>query len=231
MAGAALAAGSAVAQEAVPVSKDGTPAPRRPTSVAAARAAADVPGVPRGGALPLKYTPRPTAAAITPADLMSRLYAFADDSMQGREAGTEANLKGAAFIARELQRLGLRPAGEGGTYYQDLPFVRRSAAAGAALTVDGTALGATDLLVAVSRGTPRPFEGTAQAVYGGTVESVTVTRAQADGRVVVLTMATPGLPRITQSSPLVGAAAVVYAGLDAFAPPIRDLVSQPALTM
>src|SRR4030095_7101696 len=31
--------------------------------------------------LPLKHAPEPTAAAITPADLMTRLYIFADDSM------------------------------------------------------------------------------------------------------------------------------------------------------
>ena len=34
-------------------------------------------------ALPLKYKPMPTTAAITPGDLMSRLYVFADDSMRG----------------------------------------------------------------------------------------------------------------------------------------------------
>ncbi|HZF68187.1 MAG TPA: hypothetical protein VEZ47_09125, partial [Gemmatirosa sp.] len=54
-------------------------------------------------ALPLKHAPRPTTAGITEADLMTRLYIFADDSMLGREAGTEGNLKGAAYIARELQ--------------------------------------------------------------------------------------------------------------------------------
>jgi hypothetical protein len=139
------------------VTKDPTSAgaPPRPASVGAARAAADVGA---GGALPLKYTPRPTTAAITVGDLMSRLYAFADDSMAGREAGTEANLRGAAFIARELQRLGLRPAGEGGTYYQDLPFVRRTVAPGARLVVDGAAIDSADFVVALSRGTPRAFE-------------------------------------------------------------------------
>ena len=36
----------------------------------------------------LKHSARPTSADITAADLMTRLYVFADDSMQGREAGT-----------------------------------------------------------------------------------------------------------------------------------------------
>ncbi|MGH7688539.1 MAG: hypothetical protein ACREN3_02965, partial [Gemmatimonadaceae bacterium] len=34
--------------------------------------------------LPLKHAPQPTTAAITAADLMTRLYIFSDDSMQGR---------------------------------------------------------------------------------------------------------------------------------------------------
>ena len=34
--------------------------------------------------LPLKLAPKPTAAAISPSDLMTRLYIFADDSMMGR---------------------------------------------------------------------------------------------------------------------------------------------------
>ena len=49
--------------------------------------------------LPLKHTPEPTTAAITAQDLMTRLYIFSDDSMQGREAGTIGNVKGTDYIA------------------------------------------------------------------------------------------------------------------------------------
>ena len=182
-------------------------------------------------ALPLKYAPRPTAAAITAADLMSRLYAFADDSMAGREAGTPANLKGAEFIAREARRLGLRPAGEGGTYYQDLPFVRRTAAADARLTVDGASIDAADFAVALSRGTPRAWAGTAPAIYGGTAAEPRVTREQAAGRVVVLRMATLAVQRLSAQGPLAGAAAVVYAGPDQLGADVRALAATPALAM
>ena len=127
-------------------------------------------------ALPLKYTPRPTAAAITVGDLMSRLYAFADDSMMGREAGTEGNVKATAFIARELARLGLRPAGENGTYFQTLPFVRRMAAPGARLVVDGRTVDASDFVLALARGTPRAFDGTAAVVFGGAAGQPLLTR-------------------------------------------------------
>ena len=55
---------------------------------------------------------RPThRPAITPLDLMTRLYKFADDSMMGRLAGTPWNDKGTDYIAAEVKRLGLTPAG------------------------------------------------------------------------------------------------------------------------
>ena len=90
----------------------------------AAAAPAPAPAVP--AALPLKLAPRPTAAAITPADLMTRLYIFADDSMEGREFGERGNVKGTNYIERELRRLGLEPAGENGTFFQVLPTHRRA---------------------------------------------------------------------------------------------------------
>ena len=47
------------------------------------------------------FTNRPagTSPAITPADLSVRLYAFAHDSMMGREAATEGGLKAARYLA------------------------------------------------------------------------------------------------------------------------------------
>src|SRR5690242_21746202 len=84
--------------------------------------------------LPIKHAPQPTTAAITAADLMTRLYIFADDSMQGREAGTIGNAKGTAYIAAELKRMGLKPAGDSGTYFQVLPFKVRSVDSSSVIT-------------------------------------------------------------------------------------------------
>jgi len=65
-------------------------------------------------------TPLPisTTAAITEADLRTRLFIFADDSMQGRRAGSPGHLRATSYIARELGRLGLTPAGDRGTFFQ-----------------------------------------------------------------------------------------------------------------
>jgi hypothetical protein len=64
--------------------------------------------------------PRMTAASISPADLRTRLYLYADDSMMGREAGTIGNYKATAYLAAEAARLGLEPAGDNGTYFQSI---------------------------------------------------------------------------------------------------------------
>ncbi len=64
-----------------------------------------------------------TTAAISPADLRIRESIFSDDSMLGRRAGTAGNVKGNAYIAGELTRLGLRPAGDSGRFFQRVPLV------------------------------------------------------------------------------------------------------------
>lgn len=71
---------------------------------------------------PRKWAPRPTSSEITANDLRTRLYQFADDSMQGRRIGELGNYKGTDYIAREFKRLGLKPAGDSGTFFQVLPF-------------------------------------------------------------------------------------------------------------
>ncbi|MDE3127116.1 MAG: M28 family peptidase [Gemmatimonadota bacterium] len=90
--------------------------------------------------LPLKHKPQPTTAAITAADLMTRLYIFADDSMQGREAGAIGDYKGTTYIAGELRKIGLVPAGDHGTYFQTVPLKVRSVASTSRLTAGGSAL-------------------------------------------------------------------------------------------
>ena len=54
--------------------------------------------------------------------MRTRLYQFADDSMMGRRIGEPGNVKGTDYIAREFARLGLKPGGDNGTWYQELPW-------------------------------------------------------------------------------------------------------------
>ncbi len=91
-----------------------------PALFAQGRPAAERPVWPDEG--PAKWSPRPTSPDITANDLRTRLYQFADDSMQGRRIGEPGNYKGTSYIAAEFKRLGLKPGGDSGTYFQVMPF-------------------------------------------------------------------------------------------------------------
>jgi hypothetical protein len=69
---------------------------------------------------PRTWAPRPTVPEITANDLRTRLYQIADDSMMGRRVGELGNYKATTYIASEFKRLGLRPAGDNGTNFQEL---------------------------------------------------------------------------------------------------------------
>jgi hypothetical protein len=70
----------------------------------------------------MTWAPRPTTRDITATDLRTRLYGFADDSMSGRRIGEPGNYKGTDYIAREFKRFGLKPGGDNGTFFQEMPF-------------------------------------------------------------------------------------------------------------
>ena len=138
----------------------------------------------RAAELPRKYAGAPTVPAITAADLMTRLYIFADDSMMGRSVGTAYNLKGTAYIEREVRRMGLEPAGTDG-FFQDLPLFARALDSASTLTVDATTFRVGDFITQ----TParmRPLTS-ATVIFGGTVLDTTNLLAadQVKGRVVV----------------------------------------------
>ena len=92
---------------------------------------------------PRTWSPRATVPAITANDLRTRLYQLADDSMMGRRVGELGNYKATDYIAREFKRLGLKPAGDHGTYFQTLAFGPvRFDVASSRLSIAGASLGA-----------------------------------------------------------------------------------------
>ena len=175
----------------------------------------------RGGELPLKLAPRPTSTAISAADLMTRLYIFADDSMMGRQVGTEYNLKGTDYIAREVQRFGLQPAGENGTYFQNIPlYVYTVDSAATSLKAGGKTLAYGVDYLPISRTERRVSLDGVPVVYGGsTVDSTTwISADAAKGKVVVLSVPAMANPFrgsfFTVNQRYGGAAAVLVASLD-----------------
>ena len=123
---------------------------------------------------PLKHDPKPTSGDITAADLMTRLYIFADDSMMGRAAGTLNHDRGTEYIGSELKKLGLKPAGDNGTFFQTVPLVRRSIDADKSeLVVAGPRLSFGTDVVFQALGAHRPLSN-APVVFGGALGDTSV---------------------------------------------------------
>ena len=76
------------------------------------------------------------------ADALSAHVRFlADDLLEGRATGSRGHAIAARYFATQLQALGYSPAGDGGTYFQQVPFVGMTVQPGkCALEIDGVAL-------------------------------------------------------------------------------------------
>lgn len=196
-----------------------------------------------GGSLPVKHAPQPTTAAITPGDLMTRLYIFADDSMMGREVGTPYHAKATAYIEREVRKLGLVPAGDNGTYFQDLPVFDHTLSPKTSIGTDGKSFAVgTDFIPrdnSLFGGKVRSIDNT-QVVFGGTLTlpvdtSKLVPPAAAEGKFVVVAVANGpnGKPLVAgYRQPLTGyylkSAAVAVVALEGFAPDEQKALLEPS---
>ncbi len=157
------------------------------TVVAASAASAQqkCPAVQKGAIMPLKYKGGPTVAAITACDLMTRLYIYADDSLRGREAGTPDAIRATDYIEKEVRRLKLKPAGDNGTYFMNMPVFGTVTDTASAMLMVGSSMfrlgsdfginGAANVAA-----TPVVFGG----VQGDTANALTA--AQVQGKIVVV---------------------------------------------
>lgn len=57
-------------------------------------------------------------SSVTEGDLRKHVDALADDTFEGREAGSRGGRASSIYLGKEFQRLGLRGAGDRGGYYQ-----------------------------------------------------------------------------------------------------------------
>lgn len=69
--------------------------------------------------------PAAARATVTESDVRRLLGALADDSMEGRATGSRGSARAAKFIAEELARYGVKPAGDSG-YFQRVPVTFQS---------------------------------------------------------------------------------------------------------
>ncbi|KCZ83390.1 M28 family peptidase [Hyphomonas adhaerens MHS-3] len=70
--------------------------------------------------------PEDTVADITASDLAVRIKTLADDTFEGRGPGTPTGEAAAEWIAAEMNRIGLEPGGENGSYLQEVKMVNQT---------------------------------------------------------------------------------------------------------
>ncbi|GAB5454129.1 MAG: M20/M25/M40 family metallo-hydrolase [Henriciella sp.] len=125
---------------------------------------------------PSDQTETDTAATLdaNAENIEAHMRFLSDDALEGREAGTEGYDQAAAYVAAELEALGVAPAGTDGTYFQTVPLRRSYRVPDAlSLTVTNTETG-EDLAMEpnvdhVVYGSTRDAESsvTAEAVFVG----------------------------------------------------------------
>ncbi len=127
---------------------------------------------------------------VSAASLERNLNSLAADSMGGRDTGSRGDFLAAEFVAAQFRRLRLRPAGEGGTFFQTVPFAHVHPDTSVHLVVGGKPL---VVGVDVFSFAPIAPDGV-RAVYGGMLgdSGGYAPAAAVRGRVVVLTVPAEG---------------------------------------
>jgi hypothetical protein len=62
------------------------------------------------------------STTIRPEAIRADMRFLADDLLEGRQTGTRGHEIAANFMAAEFEAMGLEPAGENGTYFQNVPL-------------------------------------------------------------------------------------------------------------
>jgi hypothetical protein len=145
-----------------------------------------------GGTPSTTTAPAGATAPISPEQLKQHLFAYAADSMEGREAGTPGNVKATTWIAAQAQRVGLTPAGENGGWFQVLPLTQSQIQPGSAIEVAGQRLDAEKDMVLFGAFPMFGFSGSLEGaaiptVYGGRIGDQTsgLTAEQVRGKLIV----------------------------------------------
>jgi hypothetical protein len=197
-----------------------------------------------GGSTPnASESPAPrgyTGTDISVPDLRNRIAVFAHDSMLGRRTGTPGNAKGNAYIVSELQRIGLRPAGDAGGFLQRVPLTSYAAdpAKATLRTGSGTLALWTDYYPyqAQFEIPARPINGSPLVYIGGPADSVAIPSREAlQGKIVVYNSGssgnTLGAPDLNPTGRLGLISGIVVTGVDTVIATFEQLFRTPRIVV
>ncbi len=178
-----------------------------------------------------RNTPRAAAlpAPMTPAAMRARLELYTADSMRGRLTGTEDHRKATRYIAAELRKMGLEPAGDSGTFLQRVALVSTVLdTASSALTIGGERLVPyVDYLPRNQGPRGRVVDG-ATTIYAGVWGSPDLLSGDAvAGKAVIIavTAENPTVIKVQAQQRYAKAAAIVIVNFDVMEPALRAAIS------
>jgi hypothetical protein len=146
------------------------------------------------------------AATITVEDVQKRIQFLASDELQGRDTPSPGLEKAAQYIAAEFKAMGLKPAGDSGTYVQRWPFkIAKVDVANIQAELRGTAPRALSYgkeFFVIPSSSVDTMSG--DLVFGGVAGANTVPASNFTGKVATFFIA-GGMPDKTWESALQGA--------------------------
>ncbi len=132
----------------------------------------------------------PALSSIKEADLKKDLYEIASDHFAGREAGTLDELKVSMWWAEKLRAVGLKPAGDNGTYFQFFSMQRNRIAPNSGVAIGNASLQIwKDVLVAVTT----PAKVSAPIVFAANGTKADLDKADVKGKAVAIQASPEGL--------------------------------------
>ena len=142
--------------------------------------------------------PPAAISGIREADLKRDLYNLAGDAMRGREAGTLDEMRASVWVANEMARIGLRPSGDFGSWFQWWSMRRtRISSTSSSVWLNGRALSLWSEVTPTSN-TPADVAGPAFFISDWRDTTIAVR-----GKIVVTTLTPPdpGTIRTTTNTP------------------------------
>jgi len=129
-------------------------------------------------------------SAIKEADLKKDLYEMADDHFKGREAGTLDELKVSMWLENKLRAVGLKPAGDDGTYFQFYSMWRNRVAANSSIKIGDRSFELwKDVLIAQTA----PAQVSAPIVFLGKGTKAEIEKADIKGKAVAILASSEGI--------------------------------------
>lgn len=125
----------------------------------------------------------PGLSAIRQQDLRTDLFEMAGDHFRGREAGTLDELKTSVWWVNKLEKIGLKPAGDDGTYFQFFNMVRNRVSNASTISLNNKKLVLwQDVLIAQTA----PANVSAPVVFAGSADKADLDKLDIKGKAVAV---------------------------------------------